>query len=75
MRVKKILGNDNKSALGWADSVARALDETYDLLADVSHARSIHPRATEQQLVGLLYSMGGLVSFIDASRHKNIDDR
>jgi hypothetical protein len=75
MRVKKILGNDNKSALGWADSVARALDETYDLLADVSHARSIHPRATEQQLVGLLYSMGGLVSFIDASRHKNTDDR
>jgi hypothetical protein len=75
MRVKKILGNDSKSALGWADSVAKALDETYNRLADVSHDRSIHPRATERQLAGLLYSLGGLVSFIDASQHRNTDDR
>ena len=75
MRVKKILGNDSKSAVGWADSVAKALDETYDRLAGVSHDRSIHPRATEQQLAGLLYSLGGLVSFIDASQHRNTDDR
>lgn len=71
MRIKKILGSDSKSAVGWVDSVAKALDETYDRLAGVSHDRSIHPRATEQQLAGLLYSLGGLVFFIDAFQHRN----
>jgi len=75
MRVKKILANDSKSVLGWADSVAKALDETYDRLADMSHDRSIHPRATERQLAGLLYCLGGLISFIDASQNRNTDDR
>jgi hypothetical protein len=75
MRVTKILGSDNKSAVSWVDSVAKALEETYSRLADVSHDRCTHPRTTKQQLAGLLYSLGGLLSFIDAFQHNNTDDR
>jgi predicted transcriptional regulator len=75
MRVKKILGSDSKSAVGWVDAMAKALEETYNRLAEVSHDRNPHPQSTEQQLVGLLYSLGGLVSFIDAFQHKNTGNK
>ncbi len=74
MRVKKILGSDNKSAVGWVDSMARALEETYDRLTAVSHERNLHPHVTEQELTGLLYALGGLGKFIDAFQHRNRDD-
>jgi hypothetical protein len=75
MRVKKILGSENKSAVGWVDSMARALEETYDRLTAVSHDRGLQPHVTDQQLTGLLYTLGGLVKFIDAFQHRSTDDK
>ena len=68
MRVRKILGGKSESAVSWAHAVAKALEETYGRLVSVSHDRSIGGQATEQQVTGLLYTLGGLLSFIEGSR-------
>jgi DNA-binding MarR family transcriptional regulator len=74
MRVKKILIGASESAVSWVDAVAKALEETYRRLVAASHDRGTYPRATEQQIAGLLYALGGLLSFVDAYRHKNTDE-
>jgi len=74
MRVKKILIGASESAVSWVDAVAKALEETYRRLVATSHDRGTYPRATEQQIAGLLYALGGLLSFVDAYRHKNTDE-
>jgi biotin operon repressor len=74
MRIKQILAGGSESAVSWVDAIAKALDETYRRLAAVSHDRGTHPPATEQQIAGLLYALGGLLSYIDTFRHKNTDE-
>jgi hypothetical protein len=65
MRVKKILAGGSDSVVGWVEAIAKALEETYNRLAAVSHDRRTQPQVTEQQLAALLFTLGGLLSFID----------
>lgn len=71
MRVKKILEGGSESTMGWADAVAKAIELTYDRLAGVSHDHSAYQRASKQQLAGLLHTLGGLLSFIDAFQYRH----
>lgn len=71
MRINKIMGNNSRSASSLVSSLVTALDEMYSGLTAVSHDHSISPQATEQQLTGLLFATGGLLSFVAASRHNN----
>lgn len=73
MRVKKILAGGSDSVVGWAEAIAKALEETYNRFTAVSHDRGTQPQATEQQLAGLLFTLGGLLSFINEFRRKNTD--
>jgi DNA-binding MarR family transcriptional regulator len=74
MRVKRILEGGSESTISWADAVVKALEETYGSLVAVSHDRGAHPQAREQQVAGLLHTLGGLLSFIDAFRQKHISE-
>lgn len=70
MRVMKILEGGSTSTITWADAVVKVLEETYNCLAAVSHNRSAYQQFTEQQIAGLLYSLGGLLAFIQGFRRQ-----
>lgn len=70
MRVQKALQNDSKSTVNFADSLAKAVDEGYGLLAAASHYRDAAANVTEAQLAALLDSLGGLLRFIYFSRNR-----
>ncbi len=65
MRVKRILLGSSSSKVSWAESMAKVLDETYAQLSAVSHDREFYPNTTEQQLTGLLHSLGGFLTYIE----------
>jgi hypothetical protein len=64
MRVKMIMKDRGKRATAWVDAVAKAIDETYDLLAATSHNRKTVSPMTDYQAASILYTLGGLLIFI-----------
>ncbi len=67
MRIKYIVSGRGGSAVSFADCMAKALCETYDILSREAHSHSDEPSCTEEAMSGMLMSLGGLVRFLLSS--------